>query len=47
MTQKEALKQAVHYLEEAIDIFPDKDDEIREYNRKLEVIINQINELIK
>ena len=47
MTQLEALKQVIHYLEEAVDIFPDKDDKTREYNEKLYNIIKLVEELIK
>lgn len=35
MTQQEALNKAIEYLEEAIDTFPDKDEEIRLYNEAL------------
>ena len=42
MTQKENLQLAIKYLEAAIDMFPDKDDEIRVYNNILEEIIEKL-----
>jgi hypothetical protein len=47
MTQKENIIKAIEHLESAIDTFPDKDDEIREYNRKLEEIIEALKLLLK
>jgi len=39
MTQLENLKEAVKHLELAIDIYPDKDAEIRRDNRELDGLI--------
>jgi ABC-type transporter Mla subunit MlaD len=47
MTQIEEIKEAIIHLEKAIDTFPDKDDEIREYNNKLDRIINELEDIIK
>jgi prefoldin subunit 5 len=47
MTQKEAIKKAIEFLEKAIDTFPDKDDEIREYNDKLDKMIEELRQFIK
>lgn len=46
-TQLEHCEKALEHLKNAIDIFPDKDDTIREYNNKLDKIISQLEEIIK
>lgn len=47
MTQKENIQEAIKHLDDAIDRFPDKDDEIREYNDFLETVICKLENLIK
>lgn len=42
MNQKEHIEEAIKQLEMAIDIFPDKTDEIRFDNDLLEVIISHL-----
>jgi hypothetical protein len=47
MTQREQLRLAIDHLEKAIDIFPDKDDEIIAYNSMLYAIITMLKTLMK
>lgn len=46
MTQKEEIKEAIKHLELALDIFPDKDNEIRCYNDSIDGIINVLLYLV-
>jgi hypothetical protein len=47
MTQIEQINLAIDHLERAVDIFPDKDDEIRAYNDMLYAIISMLKVLKK
>jgi hypothetical protein len=47
MTQGEEITLAIEHLEKAVDIFPDKDDEIRAYNDMLYAIISMLKVLKK
>lgn len=47
MTQSENIKEAIKYLTNAIDTFPDKDDEIRRYNGALYGMIDMLHILNK
>ena len=47
MTQKEAIKKAIEFLEKAIDTFPDKDDEIRRNNGAIYGMIDMLHIIIK
>jgi hypothetical protein len=44
--QKEHIEEAIKHLESAIDIYPDKTDEIRFYNDLLERIIARLKRMI-
>jgi len=45
-TQRENVLDAIKLLEQAIDTFPDKDDEIRRYNEVLDGMIAMLKILI-
>jgi hypothetical protein len=47
MTQKEELRLAIDHCEKAVDMFPDKDDDIRAYNDMLYAIITMLKTLMK
>ena len=45
--QIEAIKEAMKYLDMAIDRFPDKDDEIRRHNGAIDGMIDMLAIIIK
>jgi len=47
MTQQEAIREAIKYLEQAIDTFPDKDDQIRRQNGAIEGMIDMLHIIIE
>jgi len=47
MTQQEAIREAIKYLKQAIDTFPDKDDQIRRQNGAIEGMIDMLHIIIE
>jgi hypothetical protein len=47
MTIREEMKEAIKHLELAIDIYPDKDDQIRRENGAIQGMIDMLHIILK